>query len=77
MKPNVVIDEGRFKITMPVKTGTILLHPDWPLGMAVRDIQAGGILEYSSHKNTKMILKWEANEPRRTDSARICYHPRK
>lgn len=46
MKPNVVIDEGRFKTTMLVKTGTILLHPDWLLGVAARDIQAGEILEY-------------------------------
>ncbi len=66
MKTNVVIDEGRFKTTAAVKTGTILFHPDWPLGIAARDIEADEILEYSSHKNTKdVILKWKehANTP--------------
>ena len=56
MKPNVVIDEGKFKTTMPVKLGTILLHPDWPMGMAVRDIEAGEILEYDSLKSTKDVI---------------------
>lgn len=62
MKTNVVIDRGCFRTTMPVKLGTILLHPDWPLGMAARDIEADEILEYSSLKNTNdVILKWEGN----------------
>jgi len=68
MKPNVVIDEGKFKTTAAVKTGAILLHPDWPLGVAARDIEAGETLEYRNYKNTKdVILKGEfvksANPP--------------
>ncbi len=71
MKDNVVIDnKGYFRTTMPVKLGTILFHPDWPLGIAARDIEADEILEYSSHKNTKdvisklkdVIFKLEENE---------------
>lgn len=63
MKGNVIIDDkGYFRTTMPVKLGTILLNPDWPLGIAARDIEADEILEYSSYKNTKdVILKWEEN----------------
>jgi hypothetical protein len=59
MESNVEMVGGRYKITAAVKTGMILLHPDWPLGVAARDIEAGETLEYSSHKNTKdVILKW-------------------
>ena len=62
MEPNVTIDDGRFKTTAAVKTDAILLHPDWPLGVAARDIEVGEILEYSSHKNTRdVFLKWEAH----------------
>ncbi len=67
MKGNVVIDnKGHFRTTMPVKLGTALFHPDWPLGIAARDIEADEIIEYRSHKSTKdVILKWEedANAP--------------
>lgn len=69
MKINVIIDGGCFRTTMPVKLGAILLHPDWPLGIAARDIEADEILEYSSHKNTKdVILKWRKamNEKEKT-----------
>lgn len=62
MEPNVEIVDGRFKTILAVKTGAILLHPDWPLGVAARDIESGETLKYSSHKNTKdVILKWEEN----------------
>ena len=56
MKANVEISEGRFKTTAAVKTGKILLHPDWPLGMAARDIEAGEIIEFSNHKDTKDVI---------------------
>lgn len=57
MEPNVIIDDGRFKTTAAVKIGKILLHPDWPLGMAARDIEAGEIIEFSNHKDTKDVVR--------------------
>lgn len=66
MKPNVEIVDGRFKTILAVRVGAILLHSDWPLGVAVRDIEAGEVIEYRSHKNTKdVILKaaeWTIDE---------------
>lgn len=68
MEGNVIIDDrGYFRTTMPVKLGTILLNPDWPLGIAARDIEADEIIEYSSYKNTKDVLTKlgeNANTPR-------------
>lgn len=57
MAPNVIIDEGRFRTTAAVKIGAILLHPDWPLGMAARDIEAGEIIEFSILKDTKDVAR--------------------
>jgi len=56
MKPNVEIVNGEFKVTAAVKTGALLLHPDWPLGMAARDIEAGEFIEFSNHKNTDDVI---------------------
>ena len=34
-----------------------------PIGTAARDIAAGEIIEYDSHKSTKdVILNWEGND---------------
>lgn len=56
MKGNVEIVDGRFKVTTALKLGAILLHPDWPLGIAARDIEAGEIIEFSNHKDTKDVI---------------------
>jgi hypothetical protein len=57
MEPNVEIVDGRFKTTSAVKAGMILLHPDWPLGVAARDIEAGEILKFSRYFTYDVILK--------------------
>jgi hypothetical protein len=56
MEPNVIIEDGKFKITVAVKLGELLLHPDWPLGMAARDIKVGEIINYKSYENTSDVI---------------------
>lgn len=56
MKPNVEIVDGRFKTILAVRVGAILLHSDWPLGVAARNLEAGEIIKYSSYKNTEDVI---------------------
>lgn len=62
MKPNIIIDEGKFKTTAAVERGAILLHADWPLGVAARDIEADEIIEYSRQKDTGDVIRPESGE---------------
>jgi hypothetical protein len=59
---NVINHGDQFKTIIAVKWGTPLIHPDWALGVAARDIEPNEIIEYSSSKSTNdVFLKWSAN----------------
>lgn len=68
MKPNIIIDGGKFKTTAAVERGAILLHADWPLGIAARDIEADEIVEYSNCKNTEDVIRPESYAAYRMES---------
>lgn len=68
MKPNVIINrDGLFEVTANLKIGCLLIHQDFPLGLAMRDFEKGDTLEYDANSNTKDVaIKaewiWEADE---------------
>lgn len=57
MEPNVIIEQGKFILIAAVRAGDILLHRDFPLGLAARDMSAGQALEYDPIDHTEDILK--------------------
>lgn len=56
MKPNVIIDrDGLFEVTADLKTGSLLLHQDFPLGLAMRDFEKGDTVEYDANRDTRDV----------------------
>lgn len=56
MKPNVIINrDGLFEVTTDLKIGSLLLHQDFPLGLAMRDFEKGDTLEYDANSSTKDV----------------------
>lgn len=62
MKPNVEIKNGRFEVTEDLKAGSVLLHADFPLGMAMHDMKKGDEISYDATENTDDVaikIEWE------------------
>ena len=62
MKPNVEIRNGRLEIIEDLKVGSTLLHADFPLGMAMHDMEKGGGIIYDANENTEDVaikVEWE------------------
>lgn len=55
MKPNVEIKNGRFEVTEDLKTGSILVHADFPLGAALHDMKKGDEVRYDANENTEDV----------------------
>lgn len=56
MTPNVVTKQGELVTIFDVMMGAILLHNDFPVGIAARNIKRGEVLKYNPSKNTDDII---------------------
>lgn len=59
MKPNVEIRNGRFEVMVDLKVGSLLLHNDWPLGLAMHDMKKGDEIKYDANENTEDVATEE------------------